>query len=404
MRAVLARVAATIVACALVVACSTSPIPFSASDPPAAMTSPPGRPGIDAISAGGAHTCALTDGGGITCWGSNEHGELGDGTATDSRIPVAVSHMMIDVAAIAAGGVHTCVLTEVSGVKCWGGNFAGQLGRQDHTNGDSLGPVDVVGLASGVRAVVAGTLHTCALRGDGAVMCWGDGSDGQLGSGTTDPSSVPVTVEGLASRITAIAAGARHTCALTGGGRVTCWGEGWHGQLGNGTGTPSLTPVDVVGLSGVTAIAAGDSHTCALTRLGGVTCWGSNDLGELSNSTTDSVAPVDVLGLSAGVSAIASGSVHTCALNGGGAVKCWGDNSDGQLGNGSVIASNVPVDVSGLASGITAIAAGDSHTCALKDNGKVSCWGANFAGQLGNGSTTGATTPVDVDWATATSQ
>ncbi|MDQ3889199.1 MAG: RCC1 repeat-containing protein, partial [Actinomycetota bacterium] len=284
------------------------------------------------------------------------------GTASATRnftVPVPAS-----ATAIAAGHYHTCALTGAGGVKCWGSNYAGQLG--DGSNEDSSVPVAVSGLASGVAAIAAGGFHTCALTDAGGVKCWGWNGIGVLGDASTRDSTVPVAVSGLASGVVAIAAGRFHTCALTGAGAVKCWGSNGYGELGDGSNGDSTVPVAVSGLaSGVVAIAAGDAHTCALTEAGGVKCWGPNDYGQLGNgSNTDSTVPVAVSGVASGVVAIAAGRYHTCALTGAGAVMCWGHNYYGQLGNRSNLNSNVPVAVSRLASGVVAIAAGAEHTCA----------------------------------------
>jgi len=352
--------------------------------------------GVSAIAAGDRHTCALTTGGGVKCWGYNI-GQLGDGTTTNRNMPVDVSGLWSGVSAIAAGGYHTCALMRVGGgVKCWGGNWIGQLG--DGTTTSRNMPVDVVRLGSGVRAIGAGGFHTCVLTASGGIKCWGDNTYGQLGIGKFGYRPIPADVSGLGSGVSAIAAGDRHTCALRAGG-VKCWGANRDGQLGNGMWTDRATPVDVSGLgSGVRAIAAGDLHTCALTAGGSVKCWGGNWIGQLGDGTaTSRNTPVDVSRLGAGmIAAIATGGLHTCALTAGGGVKCWGSNLYGQLGDGTTTSRNMPVDVSGLASGVVAIAAGNSHTCALTTSGGVKCWGSNGSGQLGDGTRTHRNTPVDV--------
>jgi alpha-tubulin suppressor-like RCC1 family protein len=291
--------------------------------------------GVIAISAGDQHTCAITSAGGVKCWGDNGMGQLGNGTYTSSPTPVDVVGLSSGVVAISAGGSLTCALTSEGAVKCWGLVVGGGLG--DGLSHGSSKPVNVAGLSSGVAAIAVGTSHACALTTEGAVKCWGSNYAGQLGDGTSVKRLTPVDVSGLSSGVVAVSAGAHHTCAMLSGGEVTCWGltpvavvglpsdttsiaEGddytcavaggaatcWgdngSGQLGDGTTTSRSMPEPVVGLSsGVTAVDANLAHTCAVTSRGGVKCWGDNTNGDLGNgSRTGSLVPVDVYGFALG--------------------------------------------------------------------------------------------------------
>ena len=198
---------------------------------------------------------------------------------------------------------------------------------------------------------------------------------------------------------TALSSGApsSHMCAVTRLGGVVCWGNNTSGQLGDGSKKTSSVPVQVAGLSsGVMAVSVGASFTCALKKTGAAVCWGDNPLGQLGDgTTTGSRTPVPVSGLSSGIVAIATGDFHACAVKAAGSVACWGDNSNGELGNNSGMGSSVPVPVSSL-TGAATISAGGNFTCAVTTSGEAYCWGINTEGQLGDNSQTDRHVPVDV--------
>jgi alpha-tubulin suppressor-like RCC1 family protein len=230
-----------------------------------------------------------------------------------------------------------------------------------------------------VKAVAAGDMFTCALTG-GAVACWGI-----LGQNVTQ-NDVPVFMSGLSSGVASIAAGANRLCDLTTGGAVQCLGGV---DLGNGSTGYSNTPVQVTGLtSGVASIAGGYFESCAVTTGGAAQCWGYNWNGDIGNgSTSDSYTPVGVTGLGSGVSSVALGGAHGCAVTTSGAVQCWGYGGNGDLGNNSTSDSTTPVAVSSLSSGVSGVSLGENNTCAVTTAGQALCWGNNDYGQLGNSST-----------------
>lgn len=363
-----------------------------------------GLSGVKAIAAGDAHTCALTDAGGVKCWGRNDVGQLGDGTSESHLVPVDVcagsdagcTATLSGIVAIAAGWGHTCALDTGGAVKCWGYNWSSQLGDGTTTNRSS--PTDVIGLVGGVKALAAGGEHTCTLTDGGRVYCWGANNARQIGVTWKSTRTLPADVTALTSGVAALAAGAGQTCALTGSGGLKCWGVNTWGQVGDGTTTYRGAPVDVTGLSsGVAAVSAGTFHTCAVTQGGGMKCWGGNDSCQVGDGTqgTNRKTPVDVAGLTSGVTGIAAGNTFSCAVVNGGA-KCWGSPVFGQLGDGTYMLRKTPVDVVGLSSGVTAVAAGVHHACALTSGGGIKCWGWNEAGMLGDGTTSNSNTPVDV--------
>ncbi len=215
--------------------------------------------------------------------------------------------------------------------------------------------------------------HRCAALRDGTVSCWGDNFKGELGNGSDTDSSTPVQAQGI-TNATAVTTGLDDACALMAGGAVECWGENLFGELGDGTDTDSSTPVRVSGLTSATAVSAGGATSCALLRTGTVDCWGEGSYGELGNGKTiNNPLPVEVSGIR-GVTEIAVGSDFACALLDSGTVECWGGNKYGELGNGTHANSSTPDSVPGITAA-TRITAGGERACATLTDGTVDCWG-----------------------------
>ncbi|MBE2197538.1 MAG: hypothetical protein IAE79_02935 [Anaerolinea sp.] len=304
-----------------------------------------------AISMGGGwgHTCALMSWGGVQCWGHNGYGQVGNNSAQNQYTPANVVGLYTGAVHLSASLWHSCAVTNTGGVKCWGAGENGRLG--DGTEEVRRVPVDVVGLSSGVAAVGAGGQHSCALLHTGAIKCWGMNAFGSVGDGSTIHERLtPVDVVNLNGRAEAISVGGLHSCALMEDGSIRCWGDNRHGQLGDGTTTNRNVPVTVLANGKTfTAVAAGGGHTCALTDERLAQCWGHNGNGQLGDDTTiDHHTPAYVIGLDNNVSEIEAGDWRTCARMFGGALKCWGGNTYGTIGDGTTIERWLPTDVVGF--------------------------------------------------------
>jgi alpha-tubulin suppressor-like RCC1 family protein len=361
------------------------------------------------LSAGAQHTCALQPTGTVLCWGNNSSGQLGGGQldegldkSTAAAVAKATVNGLTDAIALSAGDFHTCAVKADRSVACWGNNNFGQLGNSSITL--ALSPTAVNGLTDAV-AVSAGSYHTCALQSLGSVACWGNNSSGQLGNGTTTQSVSPVTVIGLTDAV-AISTGNAHTCALKADRTMVCWGSNFRGQLGNDPNVNNTigfqtTASQVIGLTDAVALSAGTYHTCAVKANGSAACWGSNSTGELGDGTTITRgSPAAVTGLTDAVSISAGGIgggegtydlARTCALKADGSVACWGDKGFDNNGNAPIQNQLTPAIVAGLTN-TAALSAGGQHNCALKTDGAIACWGDDFYGQLGDGSIGGIQT------------
>lgn len=333
------------------------------------------------LGSGANHSCAVVAGGGLRCWGGNDAGQLGDTTTADAwRAPALDT--LAGVSAVAGGARHTCALMIDGSVRCWGANDTGQLGDGSTASRATPPPQSVI---TGIQAIAAGANHTCALTTSGGVRCWGGNMSGQLGDGTMTDRHAPASTDVLTG-VKAIAAGGSTTCALTTTGGVRCWGGNTFGQLGDGTTTDRASPPAADVLTGAAAISVGDGHACAVTSAGGVRCWGHNSLGQLGDGTAvDALAPPAADAL-ASVHQVAAGANFTCALTAAGGVRCWGYNSDGQIGDDTPNATErlTPATTDILA-GVQEIGVGTAHVCARMASGAIRCWGANAVGQLGDG-------------------
>ncbi len=205
--------------------------------------------------------------------------------------------------------------------------------------------------------------------------------------------------------IAEVEAGSNFTCVRRATGSVVCWGRNDNGELGRGgaSGALSNPPGEVMGLADAVHLSVGQQHACAVRTSGAVVCWGVNRSGQLgdgSSGACDSGFPTSdlprpVTGVSDAVH-VAAGQSHSCALRSTGEVVCWGLDVFGQLGTGAIgDCSIAPVGVVGLTDAVQ-IAAGGHSTCAVRATGEVACWGANTRGQLGNDSTTDSPVPVRV--------
>lgn len=346
-----------------------------------------------AITVGGGFTCAIGSAGETLCWGGNDFGALGNGTLR--RFQVTASPAVVEgglaFTVLSAGGENTCGLTSDGRAYCWGRNEASAIG--EGTANARTRPNPVAG--GPFTALSVGSRHMCALSA-GEVYCWGLIDVGQLGrpGGLGAPGvSVPTRVP-LPEPVTAVTAGAGHTCALTAAGRAYCWGSNEYGQLGRGAAGGPGTPGLVAGGLAFVSITAGSIQTCGLVASGAAYCWGNNFSGRLGTGDVvhRAVPTLVVGGLTFG--ALSTGGEHTCGLTRTGEAYCWGSNFGGQLGDSLDFGGplqleqrnrSAPTRVATALRFAQIVASGTGHTCALTTGDEAYCWGSNGAGALGSG-------------------
>ena len=318
---------------------------------------------------------------------------------------------------IAAGAAHTCALLTSGAVVCWGDRPL-RTGDELMTHSSEL--TGIGKMPSGVMAISAGRFHSCALTNAGSVSCWNvrslcSDAYNQENHVAAIRGTEPALIAGFDERVVALASSGDGTCALTSAGSVQCFDylefnlrrfpetvsslldEGCIVYIGRESDLLyGPVPAFVEGLDSATArIAMGNWHVCALMTSGTPACWGSNRFGQLGDNTIISrFTPGDVSGLSGGVTSLALGYAHTCALSMDGTVTCWGRNEYGQVGDGTRVNRLEPTKVKGLDRPVRMVVAGMDHTCALGVAGEVWCWGANYASQLGDGTDEDRIEPV----------
>jgi alpha-tubulin suppressor-like RCC1 family protein len=344
-----------------------------------------------ALASGTAHVCAVTQVGGVACWGWNGYGELGDGRDGFTLTPQAVTGLA-DVTQLAAGFEHSCALNG-AGLACWGGNDAGQVGDGSGKNYST--PLPVATLAK-VTRVAAGYYHSCAVaNGDG--WCWGFNSAGQLGNGSLTDAYTPVAVNALPN-VTAMGAGQQHSCARSAAGEGWCWGGNGLGQLGDGTQITRTTPARITGIANpIVELVVGSNHSCARSA-NQLFCWGDNGFGQLGDGTTvGRTQPTAITNLPGALQMIRAGAHNSCLVTMSGALWCWGNNSFGQLPMTDPGGSALPLPITALPAAVIDVALGDGHLCAVLVTGKLYCWGGNWDGQLGDGLRAHRATPLPVE-------
>ena len=358
-----------------------------------------GREPSIGLALGGEHSCDFRQGGGVRCWGEDMFGQSG---GVSSQVPAPVPGTD-EVTQLSLSAYSTCAVASTGHALCWGLDMLAQPVDGGALSG-SARPRQIPGLEQVRQVCVAGDgdQHACALLADKTVHCWGEGKRGQLGDGTGRSSATPVRA--LVGPARQIACGMLRSCALLEDGTVSCWGNNLASQLGTGVGDRALTPARLPAISNAVQVGLSDGGGCVRLQDGTARCWGLNPYGEVGDGTTETrPTPVSVLGVSNARSLAVGGDV-SCVIEGGD-VKCWGSSGLGQQGDdgpetcdrfGQLVKCHKQATIIPALAGAVEVALGRLHGCARFAAGEVSCFGVNEAGQVGDGTTETRLLPVRI--------
>jgi alpha-tubulin suppressor-like RCC1 family protein len=336
------------------------------------------------VSAGGDHTCGVRSNGKLYCWGQDANGQAGDGGDLgdpDITTPRRVGAFE-DWATVAAGGAHTCGVRRNGKLYCWGTEANGQIGDGGTTD-YAIATPRRIGTGEDWATVTAGLAHTCGIRTSGKLYCWGNDGNGEVGNGDGTYYAIPTPKRvGTGEDWASVTAGHPHTCGVRTSGKLYCWGNDSLGEVGDGGSSDAsiTTPRRIGTFEDWANVAAGGYHTCGVRKNGKLYCWGGND-GKGGLITTP-----QRVGAFEDWATVAEGNEHTCGVRKNGKLYCWGSDSDGQVGDGG---SNDPAITEprriGTFEDWALASAGRNHSCGVRKNAKLYCWGSDSHGQVGDG-------------------
>lgn len=352
------------------------------------------------VSAGGSHTCGITQGGTLKCWGYAYNYQLGNGSNLVKTSPQTIDN---GYSAVSAGENTTCGI-KAGIVYCWGKNLM-------LTSGDITTPTaQTIGGTDPFVSVMVGRMHICAINSNQDLYCWGGNDKGQIGDGTSHATnkSSPYLVGTGYVKVVANSYGSNssYTCGLKATGQIFCWGTGTSGQIGDGAGVDRLVPTEISGAESYKDLSGGTIHVCAVTAAGQVKCWGGNSTGVHQiagigdgNSDTGSRKNPSNVADSSVYDSVSAGFNHTCGVLASGGMKCWGEYELGFLGDGTSHARLSP-QVSDRGEKYIDVSL-STVSCGVTDLNQLKCWGGtkDVANQfsIGDGGRTMKSSPVVLD-------